>query len=189
MVPFANPQDDTNALRIVLASGSIALPSVVFANDVTKGLYWDTSGLHLTGLATPTNTGDAANKAYVDAQIGGTETTIQADSNPALDGAVTLASGTNVTLAQTGHTITVNATVPTLPSVVTSSTTVGGAALESVTVAGLLTTSTIWAVTQITTGGANLPLLSWTNTTNGHLNIIYSADMGSGAIVRVVFVP
>jgi hypothetical protein len=75
------------------------------------------------------------------------------------------------------------------PSVVDSSATVGGAATEAVTVAGLLTTSTIWAVTQGTKGGANLPLLGWTNTTNGSLNIIYSADMGPGAVVRVVFIP
>jgi hypothetical protein len=75
------------------------------------------------------------------------------------------------------------------PSVVDSAPTVGGAATESVVVTGLLTTSTIWAVTQRTKGGANLPLLSWTNTTNGHLNVIYSADMGVGAVVRVLFIP
>jgi hypothetical protein len=71
MSNFANPQEDTNVLRLVLASGTVALPSVVFANDVTKGLYWDTNGLHLTGLATPVNAGDAANKAYVDGSGGG----------------------------------------------------------------------------------------------------------------------
>ena len=75
------------------------------------------------------------------------------------------------------------------PSVVDSAPTVGGAAVEAVAVSGLLTTSTIWAVTQRTKGGANLPLLSWTNTTNGSLNIIYSADMGPGAVVRVLFIP
>jgi len=75
------------------------------------------------------------------------------------------------------------------PTVSDSTATVGGAATESVAVAGLLTTSTIWAVTQRTAGGAALPLLAWTNTTNGHLNIIYSADMGSGAVVRVLFIP
>jgi hypothetical protein len=75
------------------------------------------------------------------------------------------------------------------PSVVDSASTVGGAATESVAVAGLLTTSTIWAVTQRTKGGANLPLLSWTNTLDGHLTVIYSADMGVGAVVRVLFIP
>jgi hypothetical protein len=78
---------------------------------------------------------------------------------------------------------------PVSPSVIDSAATVGGAAAESVVVTGLLTTSTIWAVTQRTKGGANLPLLSWTNVSNGHLNIIYSADMGSGAVVRVLFIP
>ncbi len=81
-----------------------------------------------------------------------------------------------------------NGTAPTTPSVVDSAATVGGAASESVAVAGLLTTSTIWAVTQKTAGGAALPLEGWTNTLNGHLTIIYSADMGPGAVVRVLFV-
>jgi len=75
-----------------------------------------------------------------------------------------------------------------LPSVVDSSSTSGGAAQEEVTVAGLLTTSTIWSVTQVTPGGAVLPLLGWTNVLAGSLNLIYSADMGVGAVVRVVFV-
>jgi hypothetical protein len=75
------------------------------------------------------------------------------------------------------------------PSVVDSVPTVGGAATESVVVTGLLTTSTIWAVTQTTQGGAALPLLGWINTLNGHLNVIYSADMGPGAVVRVLFIP
>lgn len=71
MSMFANPQEDSYALRIILSSGTPALPSVVFANDVTSGLYWDINGLHLSGLATPTSPGDAANKAYVDAATGG----------------------------------------------------------------------------------------------------------------------
>ena len=75
------------------------------------------------------------------------------------------------------------------PSVVDSSATSGGAAAEEVTVAGLLTTSTIWAVTQKTAGGAALPLTGWTNVLNGSLNVTYSADMGPGAVVRVVFIP
>lgn len=71
MSNFANPQDDTYALRIILASGTAALPSIVFANDLTSGLYWDSNGLHLSGMATPVNPGDATNKAYVDSIIAG----------------------------------------------------------------------------------------------------------------------
>lgn len=69
MSNFANPQEDSNILRAVLASGSAALPSIVFANDLTHGLYWTTNGLTLSGLATPMNAGDAANKAYVDGNV------------------------------------------------------------------------------------------------------------------------
>ena len=197
MTNFANPQEDTNALRVVLASGSILLPSVVFANDLTKGLYWDINGLHLTGLATPTNTGDAANKAYVDANSGAPL------ASPTFTGTVTIptpfvlgATSVTATGAQMNFLVGATSAIQTqlnakqaTVSVVDASATVGGAATESVTVAGLLTTSTIWAVTQKTVGGANLPLEGWTNTTNGHLNIIYSADMGVGAVVRVVFIP
>jgi hypothetical protein len=85
-------------------------------------------------------------------------------------------------LTLTGSTYSAN------PSVVDSAPTVGGAAVESVAVAGLLTTSTIWAVTQRTVGGSSLPLVGWTNTIPGHLNVIYSADMGVGAVVRVLFI-
>ena len=75
------------------------------------------------------------------------------------------------------------------PLVVDSAATVGGAAAEEVAIAGLHTTSTIWAVTQKTAGGAALPLTGWTNVVDGHLNVTYSADMGPGAVVRVVFIP
>jgi hypothetical protein len=75
------------------------------------------------------------------------------------------------------------------PIAVLSAATVGGAAAEEVAVAGLLTTSTILAVTQQVAGGAALPLTGWTNVINGELNVTYSADMGPGARVLVYFIP
>ena len=125
----------------------------------------------LTGDITATGPGSvAATLATVNGNVGSfTNSSITVNAK----GLVTAASSGSATA---------------LPSVVDSSATSGGAAAEEVTVAGLLTTSTIWAVTQRTVGGANLPLLSWTNVVNGSLNIIYSADMGVGAVVRVVFV-
>jgi hypothetical protein len=69
--------------------------------------------------------------------------------------------------------------------VFTSTATVGGAAVEAVTVTGLLSTDTILSVSQKTKGGANLPLLGWSTQINGGITVIYSADMGSGAVVLV----
>ena len=67
---------------------------------------------------------------------------------------VTYSAGTGLTLVGTVF----SQTVPTVtPSVVDSAATVGGAAAEEVAVAGLHTTSTIWAVSQRTVGGAALP--------------------------------
>lgn len=100
---------------------------------------------------------------------------------------VTYSAGTGLTLTGT----TFSQTVPTVaaPSVVDSSVTYSsGQAIIDVTVAGLLTTSTIWSVTQVTPGGSNLPLLGWTmGSPNGHLNLIYVGDPSGAVVVRVVF--
>jgi hypothetical protein len=67
----------------------------------------------------------------------------------------------------------------------TSNPTVGGAAVEAVTVTGLLSTDTILSVSQKTKGGANLPILGWSSQVTNGISIIYSADMGPGAVVLV----
>lgn len=41
MAQFADPNIDTNAQRIVLASGTATEPTVTWANDLTKGFYFD----------------------------------------------------------------------------------------------------------------------------------------------------
>lgn len=81
MSNFANPENDAYILRCILSSGTSTLPSIVFSNDLTKGLYWNLAGLHLTGLsATPTDNTEAASKAYVDAQSGGGGATTALDN-------------------------------------------------------------------------------------------------------------
>jgi len=83
MSNFTNPQEDTFALRIILASATSALPAIVFANDLSHGLYWDVNGLHLTGVADPVNTDDVANKNYVDTHGGGVSFPLRApDGSP-----------------------------------------------------------------------------------------------------------
>jgi len=80
MSNFANPELDTFARRIILPSNTATAPSLVFANDLTKGLYWLPDGIHLSGIATPTNADDVANKAYVDGAVGGSGATIALDN-------------------------------------------------------------------------------------------------------------
>lgn len=41
MANFADPNQDTNAQRVVLANGSASEPSLVWSGDLTKGLYFD----------------------------------------------------------------------------------------------------------------------------------------------------
>jgi len=95
----------------------------------------------------------------------------------------------NITVDAKGRiTAAANGTASTAVAVLAAAT-VGGAAQEEVAVAGLLTTSTILAVSQKTPGGAALPLTGWTNVLNGSINLIYSADMGPGARVLVYFIP
>ena len=73
-------------------------------------------------------------------------------------------------------------------SSVLSSASIGGAANEELTVAGLLTTSTIYAVTQSVPGGNNTATIGYTNDTNGSLKVIWTANPGAGAKVVVTFI-
>lgn len=47
---FANPENDNYQKRIILAAGTAAAPSLVFANDLTKGFYWDGSNIVGVGV-------------------------------------------------------------------------------------------------------------------------------------------
>lgn len=64
----------------------------------------------------------------------------------------------------------------------------GGAANEELTVGGLLTTSTIYSVTQSVAGANSTAMIAYTNDTNGSLKIFWTADPGAGARVVVVFI-
>src|SRR5258708_40286551 len=71
---------------------------------------------------------------------------------------------------------------------VLSAASLGGAANEELLVAGLLTTSTIYAVTQSIPGANSVAMIGFTNDTNGSLKIIWTANPGAGAKVVVTFI-
>jgi hypothetical protein len=73
-------------------------------------------------------------------------------------------------------------------SSVLSSASLGGATSESLVVTGLLTTSTIIAVTQSVAGANNTAKTGYTNSSNGHLTVFWTADPGAGAKVVVSFI-
>lgn len=52
MAQFADPNVDTNAQRVVLAAGTAAEPSLTWANDLSKGFYFDalTGDIKTVGL-------------------------------------------------------------------------------------------------------------------------------------------
>lgn len=69
--------------------------------------------------------------------------------------------------------------------VLTSNASVGGAATEALVVTGLLTTDTIIAVSQSVKGANSLPLLGFNTQATNSLTAVFSADPGSGAIIKV----
>ena len=51
MAQFVDPNIDTYAQRIILAAGTADEPAIVFANDLTKGFYWDGTQINAVGFA------------------------------------------------------------------------------------------------------------------------------------------
>lgn len=83
----------------------------------------------------------------------------------------------------------INSKQPTISAVV-SAASVGGGTSESVTVTGLLTTSTIYAVSMNTPGATTTALINgYANSINGQIALTFTADPGAGLKVLVAFKP
>lgn len=181
------------------ASATTAATNANTASTIVKR---DASGNFSSGTITASLSGNATNITGVAAIAnGGTgQTTASAAFNalsPLTTGGDLLyggASGAGTRLANgtAGQHLQSNGTTlaPSWVSVnsiivFSSTATAGGAATEAVTVTGLLSSDTILSVSQKTKGGNSLPLLGWSTQINDGITVIYSADMGSGAIVLV----
>lgn len=81
--------------------------------------------------------------------------------------------------------------VDTVNAAVVSAASAGGADNEELTVSGLLTTSTIYAVSAASPGGnvVNSAIVGFSNDLNGSLHVFWIADPGAGATVLVYFKP
>lgn len=71
-------------------------------------------------------------------------------------------------------------------AVVTCNAGAGGAATEVLVCTGLLTTDTVLAVTQKTSGANSLPLLGWSTLATNAITGIWSANPGAGSVVQVL---
>lgn len=115
----------------------------------------------LSGQALTLQPFDATHPGVVPASGGGTTNFLRADG----------------TFAPAGATFQI--------LVFTSSTSVSGAASEAVTFPGLLATDTILAVSQVTPGASNLPLLGFSSLADNTLTLTWVADPSTGYVVIV----
>jgi len=167
--PYAVVFDSDLGLQYVFESGLVQIPEAPL-NAITA----------LTGDVTATGPGSAA-ATISSATVTGKLLTGY------ISGAGTVAATDTILQAinkLNGNTALKQATL----SNVLSSASVGGAANEELTIAGLLTTSTIYAVTQSVPGANNVAMIGFTNDTNGSLKIIWTANPGAGAKVVVTFI-
>jgi hypothetical protein len=172
-----------DGLQYSFESGYIAIPESP-ANAIT-GLTGD--------VAAGTGPGAVASTlATVNSNVGSfTNANITVNGKGLVTAAANGTAPTTYTagsgLSLTGGAFSLTVAQPVLPSVVDSGTYASGAATITPLVAGLLTSSTIWSVTQVTPGASNLPILGFSNTVNGRINILYLGDPSTGVKVRVVF--
>lgn len=66
-----------------------------------------------------------------------------------------------------------------------SNPTTGGAATETLIVTGLLATDTVLAVTQMTKGSGNIPLLGWSGLENDAIDGHWVGDPVIGAVLLI----
>lgn len=104
IIPCPGENNNQNANLTIPASAVDLDLLTLTTDDNLWTLYPQLLALQRAGAIVVTGTLDTSSFDYEGVS------TIQADSNPPLNDAVTLVSGTNITLAQTGHNITISAT-------------------------------------------------------------------------------
>ena len=187
------PSGNTITVSAAGSSGANTALSNLIATSINQSLIASVDNTSNLGSSTKswhnlyiTSIFDGANQLAIDVN---NRTLTQANGTPSISwqGGVDingqrLSSVLNPTFAQDAATKNY---VDNKILVFTSTATVGGAASEAVAVTGLLASDTILSVSQKTGGGAALPILGWSTQVNNGITLIYSADMGSGAVVLV----
>lgn len=174
------------------------LTAFVVAGDLTVIATVDTTTFNPVGGATGTvNSGTANQLAYyasTGAAVSGL-TAITASSALASNASgLPVASSTTSAELAFVHGVTsaiqtqLNAKQATISSVLSSASAGGMGATETLTVAGLLTTSTILAVSSSVAGANSLAIVAFGTPGSGTLSVTWTADPGAGAQVLVAFV-
>lgn len=162
-------------MALVTGGDIVSDGSVPFAADL------DMDSNKIVNLDTPSASGDATNKSYVDTLDAAD---VKKDGSVAMTGA--LAMGAHKVTGLASGTATTDAMAFGQILVFNSTASSGGAATEALTVTGLLAADTILAVSQKTKGANSTALIGWTTQIDNGITGVWTANPGASAVVQVL---